>query len=591
MKQQLFSHITGLTILFLLFSPHAFAGGRETDADHLVPADIHSFTWIRDFNSLHRRIQDSPYAELAGEPGMDEFAAGFLTQLREQFEDVGKKLGAAPADFGNFLTGQVAMAVQKADAYGNRGGGTLYLIGTGDENSREIKALLDRIVRHVSDSDTGRVTIDDIAGRKVYIARFFSDRAEPEDAAERVMFSFDGEILAILHAREPDLLEEHLALSGGEKPRTNSIAGLPLYRELRQKVPAGADYMSFKNFELFWKAILGGNGPFSVSEPGFDPEGFFEAMGVFSLKGAISTLSWAGEGVTGEGFCLISEPGKGLWKALNPRKTPDLRPLPFVDADAAFYGAAYFDLPSLWEETVNAMRVHAPELHGSLELSIGSPDGPVKLEEDIIKTLGKRWFLYLPAGAPGAGEDEDVHWLDAVVAVELQQPERLSRAIERLLLMSGMPHAWREHPAGHTVLSLKAVKAADVSAVFHPRIEVAMNIGFVDDLLIITANPHLISELLVKSGRGASPLTAQEGFRDALKRLIPAPSSFAYADLGAAGEMFRHVLTPVFEGLQVTPPDYGSLRPYMPEFAMTSKWEDEGFRYRIRVPYPDPGGD
>ncbi len=589
MKQQLFSHITGLTILFLLFVPHAFAGGREADADHLVPGDINSFTWIRDFDALHRRIQDSPYAELAGEPGMEEFAAGFLTQLRKQFGNAGEEPGGAPAELKNLLTGQVAIAVRKADADGGRGGETLYLLETGVENSREVKALLDRIVRPMSDADAGRVTIDDIAGRKVHIARLFSDRPEPEDAAERVMFSSDGELLAILHARDSGLLEEHFALSDGEKPRTDALAGLPLYRELRQKVPAGADYVSFKNYELFWKTVLGGNGPFSVSGPGFDPEGFFGAMGVFSLKGAISTLSLAGGGVTGEGFFLISEPDSGLWKALNPRKTPDLRPLPFVEADAAFFGAVYFDLPSLWEETVNAMRAHAPELHGSLEFSLGSSGGPVNLEEDIITTLGKRWFLYLPAGATAA--DDAVDRLDAALAVELQRPERLMGAIERVLEMGAVPHAWRQHPAGHTVLSLKAVKAADVSAVFHPRMEIAVNIGFVDDLLIITANPHLMSELLVKSGRGGSPLTAQAGFRDALRRLIPGPSLFAYADLGAAVEILRHALKPFFGELEVKLPDYGVLRPYMPAFAMTAQWEDEGFRYRIRVPHPGSGSD
>ncbi len=571
-----------LAFFALLFLAGAAAGSDGTGFERLVPADVNSFVVLRDFQELNRRIGHSPYASLAGEPFLQVLADNLYARMAEPVREIHVALGTGIQDISDLLHGQATVAVRKTGP--GDAGAALYLVEIAPTGSEAVEALIARMIAFVGETGQSTVSREDIGGRRVVTFDFQNGQTDRADENARLFVSLNDGILAVLHACDRELLDQHFALRDGEMPAPGSLAELPLYAGLKRSVSARADYLSFKNFGVIWSNVRGAADTDVSKESGSGGDVFFERIGLFSLLGTMSALRFGADGITWEGASHIAEPAKGIWKSLRPISPPDLRPPPFVDANAAFFAAFYLDLPQLWTEIADAMWLRDNILHESFFPASAPPDDLLLKDLDIVSLIGNRFYLYMPEQMLNEAGGK-TRRLNAAAGIEVREPEKLEAALRHFLSSNGIPYAGSV-VLGHTVLTIGAAEGTIPFGHHAAGILSAPSFAFVDDLLLVTADPGLMPELIRKGRRRRSPLMMLTDFQSDLQRLTPSPFSFLYADAGTVAGAFGHAIAPALENLGLPARQYEVLTDYLPRIAAAAKWRDDGLYCRVWLPHP-----
>jgi hypothetical protein len=266
-----------------------------------------------------------------------------------------------------------------------------------------------------------------------------------------------------------------------------------------------------------------------------------------------------------------------------------------VGENTSLYLGAYFDVQTLWAEVKSILKRFAPPMHAQLMQQLNAPGLPVHPERDVIQTLGKRWYVYLPEDLMSTTPPRE---LNLLVAAELDSPDTLEAAVEKLLRGAPPGVVKTVSFGGKTIYQGPPVGSpAPGSEVTPPR----PTLAFLGGKLILTTNLAMARQAVSDLERSRSPLLKSRVFNDTLKHMLPRPAVFFYVDQRRVGEYIWKFLSAALQtrGLAfeaggpssaqegVALPTWETVRKYLSVAAFTAKWDDDGMRTRFWMPFPE----
>lgn len=584
-----------LCVLFLLATDAALGAKRRFD--QLVPHDVSSYGTVLHYREALNKLKKTPYSALLEEPEVQEFFQQLTGEMSEGLEQFREATGVQPGEIEDLFSGQVAVALRERFRLGAMMGGgamarppgmwALFLADLGPNQDRA-EDVLDRLIRKAQEDPQVSVSSEEVGAHAVRHLTYQPNGAgvrpgdenlEPELKDRLGHLSTDGQpvhlyvsledgILAVA-AGERTPLEQHLTLrDGGElQPLSES----ELYRDLQGRVEGTPDCVSFQNYGPIWEGIRHSSMPLPLP---FEPADILTELGIFGVKGQVTTVQIGQEGLSSDAFMLAPPPHKGIIKALVPRERVKVTPPSFVGSDAALYLGGHFDTQVFWQEIQRILQQFAPLQYQQLRAQIDSPNQPLHVERELINTLGNRWFIYVPKEPLSGTEPQK---LNLMLATDLRKPDVLRNTLGRLSQMQMMV---TEQFQGATVYQSPASQMGEIS--------VQVSLAVVGEKLIIASNPQMAKELVSGSRREASPLLEREDFQQTLPHLPGQPHAFFYLDQKDVARWAWTGLGSLLQGGQMQLPSYETISRYLSVSSSSGRWTEDGLRMRTWIPYPTP---
>jgi hypothetical protein len=570
---------------FVLFAPRAvFPASKRFD--QLVPQDVSNYATVLHYREALNKLKKTPYSGLLEEPEVQELFRQVTAQMSEGLEEFRQATGVQPGELEDMFTGQVAVAVRQRLQLGMlMGQGAMarppgtWLLFLADVSPKEVRAreVIDRLLQKASEDKQVTISSEQIGEHAIRHLTYQPDSEGPQAGGKRpvhMYLSLEDGILAVA-AGQRTPLQQHLGLRDGAD--MGSLSENELYRDLQKRVDQKADYVSFQNYGSVWDGLRQMPQPMMLP---FKPAALLEELGVFSVKGQITTGTIGDKGLSGDAFMRVTTPHKGIIKALVPTGRVDASPPSFIGADAALYGGVHFDTQVFWSELQRVLQQFLPVAYQQLRSQIDNPQAPIHLERELINALGNRWYIYLPEEVLPAGGAQAVN---AMIATDLRQPEVLSATLEKI---AGMPQAQQairtEQFQNTTMYMLQPMPLSALEAGASLQISLAV----ADGKLIVCANPGMARSVMEGARRETSPLLERGDFRRTLSHLSNHPHAFFYLNQKDVGRWVWTGLGKVLQGGQIQLPRYETISQYLSVSSSTAKWTEDGLRMKTWMPYP-----
>jgi hypothetical protein len=221
------------------------------------------------------------------------------------------------------------------------------------------------------------------------------------------------------------------------------------------------------------------------------------------------------------------------------------------------------------------------------------------MENDVIKSLGDRWFFYVPAGSGGKTGD-----IQTALCIDLQNSAAFSRAVQQIL--ANIPQDFMQ------TVDFAGVKIYQFGGPSDFATEEAASSGgclaILQDKLLYASSLDLAKSIINNDKRDASPLAGDAAFQRLLGQTIENPDGVLLLDgrviaqwMARQAERQREMLKKAQEEYEPPPgaekqevPELPELPPadvlakYQTTMMVATKWNDDGIVVKAWSPYPKP---
>ncbi|MFW5923555.1 MAG: hypothetical protein ACOCSQ_04130 [Planctomycetota bacterium] len=605
-KQSLACLFAALTAIALTASP-----GLADEFDRVVPENVVTYLQVRNYSEMKQELEGTPYAEMMEDPDLQKLSEKMTDSLADAMEEFHQKSGVSLEDIESVLHGQIAMVNGQGAGLnlemngGDQQNGMILIdVGPNEDTADE---LIEDLLAKAEEEDSTDIGQETVGGHNVHRVTIQTDEAADEmtddnddldpELKERmqgmtggepmeVFVSLEDGILVISAGTDDTLLESHFALRDDTEDAPDALAGLELYERLNDRVDgSNADYMSFQNYDSVWQTMQQEDAESSALP--FDVTQVMEELGIFDMRGQISTVNIGEDGLRSDGFVAIPAPRRGIFRAFDPDESdssgegsvPD-----FVGADAAIYAGSHFDVPVLWEEIQNVIQAVNPDTYNQMRQMIEGPQVPIHLEKDFIDTLGSRWNVYLPDKVVRENGEGSVHLL---LAIDLNDAEKLGNTIQTLLQL----------PQLQETISTDTVEGNDIhSTTSSPALQqmldsqdappVRLSFGIIKDRLVIGLSPEALEDAIA-AGEDEAGLNSLKEYQQVMSDGPDNPDTMLFMDLRTAGSwLWTAVDRAMEEGeTEVELPSYDVFEKYLHVVGSEFKWGEDGLESSAFMPF------
>jgi len=610
-----------LVAVLALACERAFAATQPFEK--LTPEGPVFYVSVKSVPDLLGKLKATPQYKLFTDPRMEKVVAKLSESLKEETGDIPRMLGVDPKELEKMLGGQISLAILPR---GDRDAHFLLLADVNkDPNMAE--TVLQNILKY-SREENGRYAVkeDTFHGKTIWVIEPIETKgnepkegAAPEPPALRPQAAAPGNeedeegalmpdeqfqpelrkenpgfislsdgILAIVSSPDRSLIEKYLVLrEGGDVP---ALAGMEAFKRLGSYMGADRDATIFADFRALAKQEEKG-----TAMPEMVP-GLSDMLGTGNVAAFGCGLTLRQDGLAAQGLLLAPAPAKGFLRAFASRGG-NVMPPAYVDKNVGVFGGMHFSLPIMWEEFKAAMQRESPESYAQFEVALKNQ--PFDIENDVIKSLGDRWFFYVPAGSGGKTGD-----LQAALCIDLQNSAALSGAVQQMLANVPQEFVQTVDFAGVKVYQLGASSEFATEEAASPSICVAV----LQDKFLYASSLDLAKSIINNDRREASPLATDTAFQKLLGQTIENPDGVLLLDGRVIAqwmlrqaekerEMFRKIQEennlPPGAGKEAAPelselPPADVVAKLQTTMMVAAKWNDDGIVVKAWSPHPQP---
>ncbi len=565
--------------------------------DRLVPSDVTQFMTVRSYQRLKSELEESPYGGLGDEPEVQKFMGQIHNKISGDLSKFEKVTGMKPQALENFFHGQVAFAMKQevAQSGGQAPEVTVLLLSDLGPNTQKAKALLQGMKVKAKTDARFSVTEENIAGHAVdhFVVKKkdvskqkkdeklnpeLQDRLEEmaEGESVHVFSSIENGVFALSAGKKGEMMKAYFERRDGTK--TESLADMELYQNLRKRVNSDSLYVGFQNYNSMWdnmkRRFQNMTGKVKVGD-------ILDELGLTALEGQISEGRFTRDGIVGESFLRAAKPRKGIIKSLVPQQNVDVSPPDFVGSDTALYLGGHFSVNVLWAEAMRVVKKFSPGTHQMLRMQMENPQAPFNPEKGLIQALGDRWFVSIPKKVV-AGEQSQ--FIDALIAVDLQKPDMLRGTIEKIMEMPQMQgKILVEEVEGTAMYKMPPAPVFSGMEVDAPPLHVALAI--MQDRLYIGMSPQTLRGVI--TGEDHKRLKSARKYQAIMRHVQKRRNSLLYMDQRVVGRWLVDAMRGALkeEGLDL--PSYRTMQKYLSISASTSRWTGKGLQMKTWMEYPE----
>jgi hypothetical protein len=586
-KVRLSWHIPALLVALAV----ALASGPARAAEpfeNLMPDGCFVCVTIRSVPDIIGPVKASPQFRLFSEPAMKPLLDEMAGRLEEMRAGMSEVLGVAPEDALAMLGGQVCVGILPRGDRDNH----FLLLADVTGNPELAGTVVQHFLQYERDQGTYNIVEEDFRGHTVYhiqpIVEEKVEGAAGDDAAQgggdempwnqqpakRVenpgFVTISDGVLAFASSPDRTLLERFLVLQGGET--LPNVGASDRYRRVQPFLGDAPDAAVFVDIR---KAV-------EAAAKGAD-----EALEASAPLALGLGLHLAPDGMAMQGLLLAPQPRSGIMRAFTPQGGTVMPP-PCADADGAMIAGAHFSVPVLWEEITAALQRDDPETFMTLQQSLAN--APVDVENNVIKALGHRCFVYVPG--PSGSEDESMGTPIALMA-DLVDADAFRTAWKQLL-MSVPPMLQVE------TIDFMGVEIQQFSfAMQTPNANVRLPqpcFAVMADKLLFASGLDVAKGIIKNDARQASPLLDQQGFRQLLGRTMDNPDALVYVNGQAMGKLMKAQAERQAQMMKEMGMEQGEdnadqmpwdvVEKYSSDSILTARWTDEGLEIKAWSPGP-----
>ena len=582
--------------------------------EKLVPEGATVYISVKSVPQLLGKIRSSPQYKLWSEPAMQPIKEELTGAFEEMRATVAKAIGTEPEQLERVLAGQVSLAILPR---GDRDAHFLLLADvSGDPKAAE--AMLQSLLKYTRDEQGGyAIKEETFRGHTIYcieplpqpepeqapatapaVPGPWEDEAAPAPAGppdeewneewpvegfrpyrrtENPGFiTLSGGILAVASSPDRSLIEKHLVLrEGGD---VASLSGGELYRRLSAHMGAQRDLTLFVDMTKLSEEEEGG------------PLGPDLGAALRAMPGLGCGVTLAEDGVAVDGLLLAPAPRSGFLRPF-ASQAGTVMPPAFVGKEAGILVGAHFDAFAMWEEITAAIQRESPDEY--IQFQQGVRGLKFDLENDVLKALGTRWFVYLPG--PSGGEQDG---MDGALCADLRDSPAFSRALP--LMLADLPEFMKVN-----TVDFMGVKIYTLTMSFGPEEagEPSVCLAVLPDKAVYASGLDLMKTIIKDDQREASPLLADAEFQRLLGRTMDNPDALLLLDgrviaqwvlqqvehQRRMAEEFRADAEVPAEAPTPEPskmPPVELLKRYGTSHLLTAKWTDEGLVIKGWTPHP-----
>jgi hypothetical protein len=203
----------------------------------------------------------------------------------------------------------------------------------------------------------------------------------------------------------------------------------------------------------------------------------------------------------------------------------------------------------------------------------------VDLDADIIRALGGKWNLYVPAQVLTADQPR---MLNLALTIELTSPDRFAPALYWLLMAPGIEGAEPVEFMGRLIYPVPVPGLTDPRVAFR----VAPHLVVLDDSLMMATNLELAKTIVENQGRDQSPLLADGTFAALRAHVDFEPDAVFFEDRRLISEIRLASRENPLAEIGLTFPGPEVLDKYRSEAIVGMKWNDDGLLINGWRPHP-----
>ncbi len=429
-------------------------GAPLPPAEQLLPADTAAFITIPDWSQAKAAFNSGALGQFVADPAMKSFKDKFWQKMQSDLlTPLEGKLGIKFKEYGNFLQGQVTVAVIPGGS-GLSDAHYVFLCDTRDQ-SDSLKTNLTALLKKWDESGQKlkKDTIRDIplttliftkADMDKFLEKTFPDAnkekdagdAEPDDDQPKnksfnVSIGQSGSLLLV----SDDLKTAEKILIRQANGMVSPLAEQAVFQQRYPALFRNGALNAWVNFQPVYDAIVkslpkpapGQNNMFA-----FDPAKVMSAIGLDGLQSAGLKLGSDAEGITAEFFASSPEAKRhGLVKIICP-DNKDSSPPPFVTADVVKYTRWRLNTQAAWEGLETMLNQISPQISGLLQLTLGTigkdKDPDFDFKKSFIGNLGDD-FISVEKAPRGATEQE-MQNPPSLMLIGSKNPEQLISAFK-----------------------------------------------------------------------------------------------------------------------------------------------------------------
>lgn len=555
------------------------AGGvvaAPKEFDRTIPEKAVLYAGFKDFPQFLARFQQTPYQKLLEEEQVQDFFDQIVMLIENEAPKLAQ-LDLKADELKELLAGEVAIVVGELDV--EQVAPVQALLVADITGKRELaQQMVNKWLATFAEEldEAGVMTQEEqFEGRTIV-------RMAPEDFGEQAVYYMIEDELLALNVGGRTLLEKFIVMQArGGLP---AMADNENYGAAVARMGDDNDFVLFANFQALMDALVPedqtpAGEPGAAVDAGPNVDAILKALGIRDVKALGLGVKLAEDGIRGRGILLTPAPRKGILKAFVPEDM-DVTPPPFVDDDAAAYYAFHFSVPVLYEEIMNMLMTTAPPVHMMIQMQLQAmnTEAGVNVGNDIIKALGTRWHIYMPAEVVTANEPK---MLNVVISLELADRDAIAGAFDKLLAFGEEGVAPIEF-MGQSIYQLPADDFVEPDAPYGME----LCFVFLENSVLVATNLDLAKTVIKNRVRDRSTLLETPRLQALLAHVMEDPDALTFEDTSLTGRLQVENPDPEFEELGLRLPDFDALRKYLGLSVSVMKWTDEGLLLETWAQYP-----
>ena len=403
-------------------------------SESLLPDTTKGYVSVGDPAALDAAFGSSQWGQLAADPTLQPFVEDLRRQMKEKGVERLEKLGLNWDELKGVPGGEISLAAIQP------GPGRMAIVVLVDVTGHkpQATALLEKINARLAAQGAERQSRDSDDP----IVAFQLPKQEGESNARQAAYFLHNNLLAA--ADDPDVLRQILAAQ--EKPRSDSLAKLPAYRQIMQRCAkaAGPTAPHLRWFvEPFGYVEMVRSVSTAPRRHGIDLYRALKNQGFTAVQGIGGYVNFSSEGCELIHRTMVYAPplpgherSKEKYElAARMLKFPvvsDLEPENWVPQHVATYNSFNLDIQSAFaasETLVDEVMAEKGVFHDTLDSLKNDPQGPkVDVKKDFVDNLGSRITVVTDYQLPIGPKSERL-----LVAVESKNDKALSEALKKLM--------------------------------------------------------------------------------------------------------------------------------------------------------------
>lgn len=483
------------------------AAARGQSFDELLPDSTVFYLSIENLSRTRERFGKSPLNALWEHEETQAFAAVAKTRWEAWNEEARKEDGFSPAEVFRTVAGQVVLAMSRIVVKEDDLEPSLLVLADIGDKADEVRRMAAAAER-AAEEKGARFRRDEEDFRGVTLVHY--RRASGEEDGGPSCWFLAGSLFGA--ADDPEDLKAVLARRGAGPQ--GSLAGIPAYARIRQRLGGRADLVAYGNGPAFFDLVA------KQMQPGTAPA--LGALGVNGIEGVGVQVTLQPDSVTLSAFLATTGKKEGVLKLLDGANSGALPPR-FVPADATSAATFTLSLPELWAEARRTADRIQPGMAAMMDASMEQLKGQtgVDLRTDVFDALGTQVVYYqrLPdkPGEAAPGPFGPAAGLPAfVLAWSVKDKARLEGALQVLYAQAGpMLQEGEFLGTKYRVLNL-------------PMLPVQPALTVLPDQLVVALSLDDLKDVLTRYGKDVKGLVDQPEFRRAIEHLPPQRFSLGF---------------------------------------------------------------